>query len=175
MRRTLRRMFSISILASALLLLAYGLTIQVPRKPGVSFCGSSVCATQHHHDTMPHAHSKDLLTTIPPFKVRYTETDLKTWYTFYNEVYFDGKLPNDTILRLADMQEEGFMGLTQHVDGTFLITIDPAFNPAEREARATLLHEMVHVAVFPEFFSHGPRWHVRLRRLIVDGAFDDLV
>lgn len=105
----------------------------------------------------------------------YTNEQLKRWYEGVNEEYFANKLPKDTEVLWVDLSVHGDMAETlRHMDGSFLIEIDPVQNPNKRVAALTAYHEICHIAAVSEFNTHGPKFQACMLRLAEAKAFNDL-
>lgn len=105
-------------------------------------------------------------------------TNLKQWYAGYNEAYFLGQLPANTVVSYGN-PGPGNMAVTFLAGTTFHIVISPALNPTDKEVKITLLHELVHVKldvmhIPTDFDGHGPAFTAEMRRLAAEGAMDDL-
>jgi SprT-like family len=103
----------------------------------------------------------------------YTDKELAEWFATYNRRYFSNRLPATTV-RWA------FLGLKygeteQLENGQFLIRIDIARNREGIMTLITMLHEMCHVATAGKGFDHGPAWQAEMHRLMLEGAFDELL
>lgn len=104
---------------------------------------------------------------------------LKQWYDEWNVVYFDGQLP--TNVRIAsspiveDMDEA--LGETFHSDepGNIIILIDEKYLSSSKIFRMILLHEMVHVELGPDSWDHGKEFTAEIHRLILAGAYDNIL
>ena len=95
------------------------------------------------------------------------------WFQEYNEEYFYGMLPANTIVRYGDAQ--GNEAITQKLFGRFYITLEPKYNLAPKQAHENILHESCHVLSWSELDDHGPRWRDCMDRLYQKGAFRDLL
>jgi hypothetical protein len=102
------------------------------------------------------------------------EKQLRRTYDLYNGLYFGGKL-SDQILIYYGLAE-GNTGQTRKSGSTFLIEINPRDNLTERQVDMTMLHEMCHVASWgKDLREHGPSFMYQVRRIMLEGAFDDLL
>lgn len=105
---------------------------------------------------------------------------LEHQYDAYNDSYFAGKLPTQVIVALGDSAKHDYGQLADTAIGP-VILIDTRMNPDAGEQLITTLHEMCHLAVGIEFspngmlLDHGPKFHGCMRRLMDEGAFDDLL
>jgi hypothetical protein len=106
---------------------------------------------------------------------------LTRWYTEYNKQFFENKLPVG-ILVGWDIDEPDAARLhavifNKEEDGvdmtTGTIRLDPNKHKGATDARFSLLHEMCHLRLAP-WNKHGKRFNNEMRRLAVEGAFDDL-
>jgi hypothetical protein len=126
-------------------------------------CSANECAIYHHHGK-----SADHV---------FTDAQLQAWYESFNEIYFFSQLPKNVEVKWGDLTAKDYMGLTtRRLDGSILITIDRAMNPARRTAAATVAHETCHVAVplGTEFEDHGEKFQACMVNLAVHGAFTDI-
>ena len=100
-------------------------------------------------------------------------------YGTINARYFDSRLPPVRIRwepRLADvgpLVADGFR-LEGVTDGA-VILLHPVLMDDERQFRAVLCHEMVHVALRDQARTHGPEFQARLRALLDKGAFEGVI
>jgi hypothetical protein len=105
---------------------------------------------------------------------------LEHQYDAYNDVYFSGKLPTQVIVVVGDSAARDMGQLADTSLGP-VILIDYRLNPDGGEQLITMLHEMCHLTAMTEFSStglllaHGPKFHACMRRLMDEGAFDDLL
>ncbi len=112
---------------------------------------------------------------IKPTKVsRY----LTRFYEAYNTLYFNGKLPKLKVYygRLKrDVYGETAFNAKNH--RAAFITVNQKLHRQGWSCteHVTLLHEMVHVSIGPTKDSHGKEFQKQKRRLIVAGAFDDIL
>lgn len=97
---------------------------------------------------------------------------LRNWYRNFNRLWFAEGLPEDVDVLYAPV--EGCSGRTFPEDhDAFVIRINPQFSVCERMTRLTLLHEMVHVELWP-YATHGPRFEARMQELAAAGAMRGL-
>jgi hypothetical protein len=91
----------------------------------------------------------------------------------YNRKYFGGKL------RVSDVRfgNSRCLGETAFFDNCPpIIVIDRKMMNYGRIVRMILLHEMAHVSMSDAVgVGHGPKFIRRMRRLVGQGAFDDLL
>jgi hypothetical protein len=110
----------------------------------------------------------------------YSSGEIQDIYKSYNREYWNGKLPAVTVIWTA--LPEGRFGQTEKDDnGRFIIKLDVVKNRESNVAKTTVLHEMCHVKTWGED-CHIPgtpnkcrRWLAELHRIMLEGAFDDLV
>ena len=98
------------------------------------------------------------------------------FYDIFNELYFGNKLPTVRVGFFTKKDDTSY-GFTLRVKGARFpsyICLNPYFTEWGKTLRATLLHEMVHVKLMNRG-GHGPKFKKEMRRLILIGAFDDLL
>jgi SprT-like family protein len=117
-----------------------------------------------------------------PFK---NSRSLCNWYKKYNKLYFDDRLTKDVLVGWnTDWPEDSDhcathsgIRFTEEEDGaehhSELIQLDPKQHIGARDERLSLLHEMCHVALFPNS-THGKKFKNEKRRVAMLGALDDL-
>lgn len=108
---------------------------------------------------------------------------LQKWYDKYNKLYFDGKLPkaevglNDELEGTKPNLECYGITVSFTDDDTkttvVQIHINPELHVTFDQARLTLLHEMVHIFLFP-YDKHGKKFHDAMKTLAIKGAMDAL-
>lgn len=101
--------------------------------------------------------------------------NLKGWYDSYNEDYFLGQLPKDTLVQYGDLGPL-VSGITLQSSGQFHIIVSLKLNPTPQEAHFTLLHECVHVKLWNKHLldDHGIEFQTEMVRLAEIGAFKEL-
>jgi hypothetical protein len=111
---------------------------------------------------------------------------LKRAYLRYNDKYFNGQLPTTTIVRYADGREDYDYAESRHKRrkyGAWLYRENPQVITIGKWLRnqglwydiyTTLLHEMNHQFLGPRV-DHGSKFKEGMRRLVLLGAFDDLL
>lgn len=105
----------------------------------------------------------------------YTTGEMQAIFDTYNRVYWDGKLPK-TVIVWTGLPKQRFGETEKQTDGSFLIRLDAVKNKEQNVAKTTLLHEMCHVKTYgQDKTDHGDHWHAELHRIMLEGAFDDLV
>jgi len=102
---------------------------------------------------------------------------LARWYRQFNRRYFNGELPAENVILCWEPVEDCdadcakiHEAVTDKETDDFLIRIDPIYRTSLRVAKMTLLHEMVHVKLWPHV-SHGARFQREMMRLAQSGAF----
>jgi len=102
--------------------------------------------------------------------------ELQDLYKTYNRTYWDGKLPANATVVWTGLNKERFGETTTDGNGRFVIRLDVMKNRERNVAKTTILHEMCHVKTYgQDKTDHGPRWLAELHRIMLEGAFDDLV
>lgn len=96
---------------------------------------------------------------------------LQKAYDEFNAAYFGSRLPTDTILSWSNRLGQGVAG---DCDAD-TIRISSKLRDLRPCWKATLLHEMAHLATINEEAEHGPKWQREMRRLYRAGAFDTLL
>jgi len=103
-----------------------------------------------------------------------TEQDLANWANNYQRKYFRGPEPTISIRINPGGSEGGCFKPKQQV-----VSIPHALTAFEKSCRIVLLHEMVHVNLASENGdpdpNHGLRFKSEIKRLIAQGAYDNLL
>ena len=110
-----------------------------------------------------------------PLPLPFTPGQLQDVWKYYNRAYWDGKLPANTVVVWAALGDDRFGETEQEPNGRFVIRLDPVKNHERNVAKTTILHENCHIVTYGEKPDHGPRWLAELHRIMLEGAFDDLV
>jgi hypothetical protein len=105
-----------------------------------------------------------------------SDPDLWKWYLAYRRRYFYRKnwteLPEEVTITWH--QCDGDYGDIDEIDtGEFVIRINPKYALDQRQAKFALLHELVHLKLWP-YKNHGPAFHKEMLRLAKLGAFNSL-
>jgi hypothetical protein len=119
---------------------------------------------------------------------------LQDLFKSYNRQYWRGKLPKTTVVWTALPTRFGethqnekndysadFGESEREDDGTFVIRLDVVKNREANVAKTTILHEMCHIKTWGEpCHQQGVpddcrRWLAELHRIMMEGAFDDIV
>lgn len=113
-----------------------------------------------------------------------SDAALRANFEYFNEQWFDNKLPKDVLVHYSDLTVEKEMGVTDlYANGAYVIRIDRKTNPIQKTADFTLLHEMCHVKIGMSsdltigkqgLDTHGPLFQSCMLDLAGRGAFKDL-
>ncbi len=98
---------------------------------------------------------------------------LAGWYRRYNERYFAGDLPDEVDVLYAPVKGCCADVLPGELDD-FVLRINPAFALDASIARITLLHEMVHIKLWPNR-RHGAAFYEEIKRLAQAGAYKGIL
>lgn len=98
---------------------------------------------------------------------------IRRWYGHYNRKYFGGRLPADIPI-LYDSRKGSVAQLEEGSEGKPTIVFSPPYATEGGIVRITLLHEMVHVELWPER-NHGKRYQRRIDELYKAGAYRGLL
>jgi hypothetical protein len=112
-------------------------------------------------------------------ETRASEPALADAYDTINARYFDNRLPpirirwEEGLDTIGPLIAEGFRleGLTNGK----VILLNPVLEDDDRQLKAVLCHEMVHVALRDSSETHGAEFQTRLRDLAERGAFEGIV
>lgn len=102
---------------------------------------------------------------------------LKRLYLKYNRLYWDNLLPADAVVGWDDGTENcAEVNVLQHEGGAkvMVIHVNPKEVHSSRDKHLHLLHEMVHLKLYP-YLLHGTRFNEEVRRIASRGALDGLV
>lgn len=156
----------------ALTLAAIYAQLNTPAPVAKACCSADACARYHHHDVAPSQ-------AAPEF---YTDKELTEAYAAYNEKYFDNALPKDTYVQWGEASRPDNMAETARLfepNGPFVIVLVKTFNPAQKTALSTLLHEMSHVKLWgvPGTMNgkHTAIFEAEITRLQKAGAYKGLL
>lgn len=94
---------------------------------------------------------------------------LRRWFRHYNRAYFGGRLPRNAELSWTPIEQCWGQCCGEPPE----IQLSPACGVDSRLARMTLLHEMVHLSLYP-YLAHGPRFEAEMQRLAIAGAMKGL-
>jgi hypothetical protein len=100
---------------------------------------------------------------------------LKLKYLEYNDAYFDGVLPRNTIVEYGTCPDAQSIACTTHPGDVFKITLVKEYNLAPVQAHVNLLHESCHIVTWTELEEHGPRWKDCMHRIYQKGAFEGIL
>jgi SprT-like family protein len=113
-------------------------------------------------------------TQVSPAQISGKCEGLKEFYDEYNDEFFRGTLPKDTVVDYSE-QEDYIATTSQLPDGRYKIAFNEKYASAPRVARIFLLHEQCHVQNFDEndkpTRNHGKRWRACMVMLDIEGAF----
>lgn len=91
----------------------------------------------------------------------------------FNAKYFSGDLP-EPLIKYEHINIAHCFGLCEQLeDLSFVITIDPQWASSRSFRHLTLLHEMVHIYIWP-CATHGKKFQDEMMRLALDGAFKEI-
>lgn len=98
------------------------------------------------------------------------------FYDWANQKYFKYQLPHVAVGFYKERNMDYYGCSFTPIKAKFVHTVvlNPYFKDWSKVNRITLLHEMVHVKLNGRH-GHGPKFKKELRRLILAGAFDDLL
>jgi SprT-like family len=91
----------------------------------------------------------------------------------FNAKYFDGALP-EPLIKYEHITTMKCFGLCDKADEQFIITIDPQWASTRAFRHITLLHEMIHIHIWP-YASHGKRFQEETVRLALAGAYKEVL
>lgn len=103
---------------------------------------------------------------------------LKRIYDTYNRKFFDNALPHDTRVGWND-ELEGY-ALTIGIDDEeskhriFVVYINPNFHSGVEQYRLSLLHECIHIKLYP-YMKHGRKFDEEILRLASRGALKGIL
>ena len=101
-------------------------------------------------------------------------------YDFYNETYFKGRLPPMRIYYGPLAREKtpfsyGVTAFTRRNRALYIVLNKKLKGLGKEVSCLVLLHEMLHVKLEGSDSGHGRLFHKEKRRLLLAGAFDDLI
>jgi hypothetical protein len=108
-----------------------------------------------------------------------SDPSLRRAFLRYNDLYFDGRLPHDLTLywepSRGNLAETCELETLEDTGGTpdLVVRLDPTLRFSSRMWHFTLLHELVHVDLYPHR-GHGKRFQKEMLRLANAGAFHKL-
>lgn len=105
----------------------------------------------------------------------YSDGELQGIFQTYNRMYWSGRLPATVVVWAGMEKSYGETDLLP--DGRYIIRLDILRNREGNVIRTTLLHEMCHVKTWgkDDKNPHGSIWLAELHRIMLEGAFDDIV
>lgn len=94
-----------------------------------------------------------------------SDRQLKRWFNSYNDRFFAGQLPADTVVYYDVVV--GAYGDCDRIDDQFVIRIQPGLCGWQTLAKLTLIHEMAHVATWGKSKNpHGAAFDREIQRLM---------
>lgn len=107
-----------------------------------------------------------------------SDRQLKHWYSKFNRLYFNGSLPDHTVLYWEPPSAAwGSACPVFEVDyGQFYIKIDPSIRSITDYWKMILLHEMVHIKLWTKHpkHNHGKLFQAEMLRIANMGGFKRL-
>lgn len=107
-----------------------------------------------------------------------SDPHLRRLYLRYNLLFWGGCLPLDVAIFWAPCGSNlalTFLGRSEDGDpAPLVITLDPCIMGLRRFCRQTVVHEMVHVRLWPlgdKIAMHGDIWDAEVQRLMTYRAF----
>lgn len=108
-----------------------------------------------------------------------SDRQLKHWYSKFNRLYFNGELPEHTILYWEPPSSAwGSACPVFEVDyGQFYIKLDPSIRSVTDFWQITLIHEMVHIKLWQKYpkHQHGKIFKDEIKRIFLLGAYNKLL
>ena len=107
-----------------------------------------------------------------------SDKQLKHWFSKYNRKWFNGELPEDTVVIWEPVN--GCFAETCPIyeveAGKFIIRMNPSQRGWPSFWKLTLLHEMCHLHLWNEHpkHNHGKVFDREMQRLALAGAFHNL-
>ena len=100
-------------------------------------------------------------------------------YDFYNKAHFKGRLPPMRIyygpLKEKTPFKYGVTAFTRRNRALYIVLNKKLKGLGKEVSCLVLLHEMLHVKLEGSDSGHGRLFHREKRRLLLAGAFDDLI
>jgi hypothetical protein len=90
----------------------------------------------------------------------------------FNTKYFENELP-EPLIQYKHITDMKCFGICEKIEDHFFITIDPQWASTRSFRHITVLHEMVHIAIWPDV-RHGKKFQDEMTRLALDGAFKEI-
>jgi hypothetical protein len=100
-------------------------------------------------------------------------SDINKVFKYYRKKYFKNHIPVVSV-RFGRVSRNGHAETDFWGDEPVLITISRKYINSGRIARISLLHEMMHIELGVEE-GHGEKFMRRKKRLMKQGAYDDLL
>lgn len=99
-----------------------------------------------------------------------SDLSLKRTYAKYNRLYFNSELPDASVWWEPP---DGAYADCDKIDGAFRIRMSPSISGWTEIWKLTLLHEMVHIKLWP-MKKHTKKFQAEMLRLAASGAFNSL-
>lgn len=104
-----------------------------------------------------------------------SEKQLKHWYSKYNKLYFDGELPEHTVLSWEppDATYGAACPVFEVDHGQFYIKLNPSIKGFSAVWKMALIHEMVHLKLWNKHpkHQHGKVFQAEMLRIANMGGF----
>lgn len=109
-------------------------------------------------------------------KAPVTPEDIARWATAYQKKYFPDCQPD---VKIFVNESPKFYGAGCFVPDEMAIHISGNIAPFEGLTKIALLHEMIHIKLHADNGdpdeNHGPRFKAEVKRLMSEGAYDNLL
>ncbi len=107
-----------------------------------------------------------------------SDRQLKNWFLKYNRLFFNGELPESTNIHWEPSPGDhaSTCPVYEVSDNVFEIKIDPALKGVIQFWKMTLIHEMIHVALWRKHpkHQHGKLFQAEKDRIYALGALKHL-
>ena len=107
-----------------------------------------------------------------------SDRQLKNWFQKYNRLYFNGELPDNTIIHWEPCSADNAntCPVYEVADNCFKILVDPAISGQPKFWKMILLHEMCHIAIWRKHLKHehGKAFQAEKNRVYELGALKNL-
>jgi hypothetical protein len=100
---------------------------------------------------------------------------ITNWYRSYNERWFGGELPEDVDVIWAPVVGCcADLNVLFNDPESYILRLNPRHSIDMNACRINLLHEMVHIKLWPRRL-HGTPFHKEIQRLAAIGAYKGLL
>lgn len=99
-----------------------------------------------------------------------SDMKLRRQYFAYNRKFWGGELPQNTVVMWMPLTDDR-LAETEKVAGVFVIRLCPLIAASRNVWMWHLLHEMVHVRLWPRDCRKGKLWKAEVIRLMEAGAW----